>query len=247
MSDALTIIDTKDLTEAETKELEELFEGQLEENMEGIKPQIPVATLSSDAFFVMPPDKEHDEEWTQKSISAFILKKFAVRSYYAQSKSDDENAMPDCYSTDSITPNKQIDEPRSASCENCAMNQWKSARDKSGQPMRGKACREKRKLFIRFNDLPLPYILHIPLTSLRAFDAYVTNLTAAGIPLIAVQTKLTAKPTSKGEMKWSLVEFERDGRVKDKEHLKELISMQSQIEVEPKDAGKKEADDGVPF
>lgn len=252
MGDTLSVVNSNggELTEAEQQELSELFRGQLKENMDGVEARIPIITLESGGFFKMPPDREHQEEWATKSLEAFVVKKQAVRSYYSRSRSDndDEVNLPDCFSTDCHHPNEQVESPLSESCAACPMNEWGSATDDAGNQLRGKACREKRRLFVRVGENPIPYMLHIPLTSIKSFDSFVTNLTAACLPLTFIKVKMTAKETSKGERKWSLVEFERSGEIRTKEEALALKAMQDSIDPEVKDTpSRPEPDDNVPF
>lgn len=238
MSEAL--MNTEGLSIAEQQELEEAMKEAFQENMDGVTPRLPVITLSG-GFFKLPPDKDHSDEWTTKNLTCVILRKQAVRSYYKPRDNQDEIVPPDCYSTDCIKPG-DVENPMATTCEACEMNRWGSAKDDTGAAMKGKACREKRRLFVQIGDSPLPYMLHIPLTSLKKFDGFVTNLTSARIPVLATKVKMMASEASRGQMKWTVLDFERGSVLSPKEFLN-AKKMREQIQEE----SNEDNTDDIPF
>ena len=235
MGDSLAVINQEGLTEEEKVELAKIFDEELASNMDGVEARMPRVELVKTGHILMPADTEHQDDWSAKDIVVTIVHKQAVRSYYSPKRSeDDENKEPDCASTDGKTPNGGFDR-QSDSCSGCPMDEWGSALSSSGEEMKGKACREKRRLFIVPEGGAIPYILHVPTTSIKEFDAFVTNLTAARIPLIAVKAKIKANKTTRGQMAWCVLEFEREG-LHDAKMLLELRNLKDkvidQVEVE---------------
>ena len=247
MSESLVPLNTDGLTEAEQEELKALFKDELNKNMDDVQPRMPVVALSG-GFIVFPPDKEHPDEWTGKELVGTIIKKQAVRSYYDPTRpEDDDNKMPDCFSSDCKTPAEGVENPISPTCAGCKFDKFGSAVDDSGKPGAGKMCREKKRLWVLVDGNAIPYIMHVPLTSIKPFDAFVTNLTAAGIPILAVKTRMKSSKESRGNREWTTLEFERAGL----HDAKTFISMRSLAEkVEPEQAPAQkpeEEDDNIPF
>ena len=78
-------------------------------------------------------------------------------------------------------------------CFTCPLNQWGSA-DGSG----GKACKEKRMLFIlRATDL-LPIVIQAPSTSLQPIKKYLLRLASQGLPYWSVMTSLALEKAQSG-------------------------------------------------
>ena len=75
-------------------------------------------------------------------------------------------------------------------CAVCPLNQWGSARDDAGNARRGKACQERRRLFVIAPFSLLPLHFNVPPTSIKPIQQYFAKLVGMGLPYYAVKTKM---------------------------------------------------------
>lgn len=218
---------TEGMTSEELALVDELYADVLKENLDGIIPRRPVISLKG-GFFIMPPDEDNSDEWTTKKLTGNIVRKMAVRSYYAYRENKDEVVPPDCASENCHLPNAGENQ-QAKECEGCPMNEFGSAIDDNGNADSGKACREKRRLFIQRGNQVLPSVLHIPQTSIKGFDGYITNLHISKIPFPAANTLMVSEVKSKGKLQWTTVKFEREGLV-DKARFLELVKIKKSLD-----------------
>ena len=119
------------------------------------------------------------------------------RSYWSAAFGSGEATPPDCASYDCVTG---IGEP-GGDCATCPFNQFGSAN--------GKACREKRTLFILQDGELLPTILNVPPSSIKALKSYMLRLTKSGTPLSGCVTAFSlSRAVSKSNIKYSSVNFQ---------------------------------------
>ena len=152
------------------------------------KIKIPTGDMS----MFMVPDLEEGEK-AVKTILAVIVVYRPARAYWEKSIDDGGgNTPPDCYSNDG---NTGIGTPGGV-CAVCPFNEFESA--KKGK---GKACNERKLLFLMMPDSVMPRVLSLPPTSLGAFKKYLTRLTSGIVPYPAVVTEigLTPKTNSTGQ------------------------------------------------
>lgn len=84
-------------------------------------------------------------------------------------------------------------------CWQCPLSQWGSGRDTAGNPTRGKACQERRRIFVMVPWSLLPIHINVPPTSLKALRQYFSKLIGLGLPYYSVVTKLSLKKTKNSE------------------------------------------------
>lgn len=84
-------------------------------------------------------------------------------------------------------------------CSKCPLSQWGSGRDTAGNPTRGKACQERRRLFVMVPWSLLPIHINVPPTSLKPLKQYFSKLIGLGLPYYSVVTKLSLVKTSNTE------------------------------------------------
>lgn len=124
-----------------------------------------------------------------KELDAVIVAWKTVRAFYEKSYDEAPGEPPTCASDDGkigegdpqLTGQTAIH-----ACENCPNNEWDS-----GAKGRGKACAEKRLLFILPDDHMLPLGLVVPPTSLKVVRTYFRRLSSFGKPFYAVRTRFT--------------------------------------------------------
>ena len=121
-------------------------------------------------------------EDSTKEIEGIIVYQTPPRAYWKTGMEVGGNTPPDCSSRDGDIG---YGDPGGV-CDICPLNQWGSADGGTG-----KACKEKRMLFmLRANSL-LPVVIQAPSTSLQAVRKYLWRLTSESLPYWSVITKLS--------------------------------------------------------
>ena len=121
-------------------------------------------------------------EDSAKTLDGIIVHWTSPRAYWATGLEVGGNSPPDCSSHDGETGYGQP----GGECFSCPLNQWGSAEGGGG-----KACKEKRMLFLlRASDL-LPIVIQAPSTSIQPVKKYLLRLASQGMPYWSVMTKLS--------------------------------------------------------
>ena len=179
----------------------EIFDSIAEE-MEGMTPtfnRIKIPAGGGIAYEV--PSDEDDGPDLVKEFSAVILVQHPINTFY-RDKYDGSNNPPDCGSVDGkwgidIETGEKID------CSKCTYSQFKSAEDG-----KGKACKQKRRLYLlREGDL-FPTIMTLPTGSLGEFNRYIMQLLNKGKKSNCVMTRFKLqKAQNKGGIAYSQAIF----------------------------------------
>lgn len=93
-------------------------------------------------------------------------------------------------------------------CGGCRYNQWGSA-PLVGKQGRGKACTNKRSVYVLVEGRGAPMELELTPSSLRALDDYLATLLNHATPVMTVTTKFSLEAMARGNQKWSVVVFAR--------------------------------------
>lgn len=118
-------------------------------------------------------------------FDAIIIDQRNSRAYYSKPfGSGDGNTGPDCASDDGI---HGIGDPGGL-CQSCPMNQW-------GSKGAGKACGEKKVLFLLLPDQVLPTVLILPSTSIPPLKTYLLQLATRSIGYWSVVTRFELEQT----------------------------------------------------
>jgi len=126
-------------------------------------------------------------EDSEKTLDGIIVHWTAPRAYWATGMDVGGNTPPDCSSHDGEIG---YGNP-GGDCFTCPLNQWGSAEGGSG-----KACKEKRMLFLlRASDL-LPIVIQAPSTSIQPIKKYLLRLASQGLPYWSVLTSLSLEKGS---------------------------------------------------
>jgi hypothetical protein len=115
-----------------------------------------------------------------KEFKGVILFHHPLYSYYRE-RFNGGNIAPDCSSFDGVTGTGN---PGGA-CTKCPLNAFGS--DENG----GKACKNKRRIFILREGELIPILLTLPTGSLREFSVYVKRLLTHGKKTSGVVTKFS--------------------------------------------------------
>lgn len=149
---------------AELSEAEKAFLQETEATDDGPM-KLPFVTIDhKTGCFMMPSGDSIDGA---EGLCGFIIGHFMNRAYYEKAYSPKGDKLPpDCKSSDCITPDADVAEPKSKSCLTCPFNEFKSA--SVGE---GKACKERIWMFLvspEFGDPPLATLI-LPPTAIKAF------------------------------------------------------------------------------
>jgi hypothetical protein len=124
-----------------------------------------------------------------KALTGIILHAAPARSYWATGLDEGGAPQPpDCISYDLV---RGIGNP-GGDCGTCQFNEWNS--DPKGA--RGKACGERRFLFMLRPDSYLPLVVQVPPSSIKAVNQYFLRLAGKGTPYHAVVTSLGLEKTT---------------------------------------------------
>ena len=131
------------------------------------------------------PDGNGEETTTVKEITGVILLHHPAFAYYREKYSGGSNP-PDCGSFDGVNG---IGDP-GGKCANCPLNRYGSG---DGQ---GKACKNRRMIYILMEGELFPMVLSLPTGSLREFTNYIKRQLSKGKKLNRIVTRITLKKAS---------------------------------------------------
>ena len=169
--------------ECSSDELEEYAE-VFRENTEGETlserdlPRIPVPPQGMKAWTIPSNEGEKYEE----AIRGILVKVTTPRAMWPASMDEGGSSPPICSSPDGI---KGAGKP-GGDCLACPFNAWGSAENGDG-----KACKEKRMLYILRKDSILPLVVQAPSTSIQNVKEYRMGLAGQKLLYHAVETELT--------------------------------------------------------
>jgi hypothetical protein len=167
-------------------------------------PQIKVPAGGGTIFEVSTPAGPV----AQAAIDAIVLFAAPGRGYWEKGMDEEgggEGSPPDCSSDDMIIG---IGEPGGL-CKTCPKNQFGTATKGAG-----KACKERRNVYILTPGMLLPYNLRVPATSLKGYKSYLQGLTSADRSINGVITRITLEKTkSKGNITYAQLKFQYVGEL----------------------------------
>jgi hypothetical protein len=115
-----------------------------------------------------------------KEFDGIIVAVKTVRSFW-EAEYTGEGNPPDCFSDDGITGHGKP----GGTCATCPLNQWASAKGA------GKACKERRLLFVLREGSVLPDVVSLPPASIQPFKKYLMRLSSQSLPVTGVITKFS--------------------------------------------------------
>ncbi len=164
-----------------------------------------VATGGGKAFDILTGDEENDT--SVPSFAGVIVYNHNCNAYFDEDSTG--NTPPVCSSMDGVIGfDAEQDEP--IACKNCPRNAYGTA--KNG---RGKACKNMHRLYIMTEDSPIPLMLSLPPTSLKAFQSYRLSVLAAKKLKpneVVTEFSLTSMQSQSGQ-KYSVVKFKLLGKL----------------------------------
>lgn len=134
------------------------------------------------------------------SLEAVIVKsnRQVSKIFYAKSYTEGDDAAPDCWSMDGVSPDAGVENPPSRNCATCPNNVWGSKITPAGK--KTKACADSRRLaIVPFDDLENevfggPMLLRVPAASLAQLAEFATILSKKGHAYNAVAVRIGFDP-----------------------------------------------------
>lgn len=139
---------------------------------------LPLITVPSQGMEVWQVPGTQKAEY-QPTIQGIIIHASTPRAYWARKLEDSGRTPPDCSSPDGITGTVH------GPCFSCSFNAWGSDPESNG-----KACKERRLLFMLTEGNLLPTVVQVPPTSIEAIKRYAINLASKAKPQWTVITDL---------------------------------------------------------
>ena len=155
---------------------------------------------------------------TVKDFTGVILFHHPLFTYYRERFTGGNNP-PDCGSYDGVTG---MGEPGGV-CARCPLNQFGSGENG------GKACKNKRRIFILREGEMIPLVLTLPTGSMKEFGIYIKRLLSKGRKSCSVVTRFSLKKAvNTGGIAYSQAQFAVDRSLTDAE-LPLILSMAEQV------------------
>jgi len=185
------------------------FSELMSEELDGLEltfEKIKIPSGGTTVFEIIGEDGEAD---TVKEFSAVILHHHPLFCYY-KTKYTGGNNPPDCGSFDGIIG---VGDP-GGECKKCPLNQYESADEG-----KGKACKNRRRIYVLREGDVFPLLLSLPTGSLKEFTKYLKRLLSKGQKSNNVVTKFSLqKATNAGGVVYSQAQFAVDRAVTSEEY-----------------------------
>lgn len=170
---------------------------ELKDEMEDLDPetgiacrQIKVPSGGGIAYEVQGEDD--DDTDAMKEIEGVIVFTHRLSGYWPGAfgaAKEAKDKIPVCSSMDGKTGlNTETGELRE--CERCPWNEYGTGVDEKGNPSRGKACKNMRRLYLLMDGDPNLYLLTVPPTSIRDVNKQLTKILTGGVPYTGLVVKL---------------------------------------------------------
>lgn len=179
----------------------------------GAKPKIQTIRILHPAGMFEVGEKQF------KTCKGYILDYHPANAWWEDQSDDSPSAPPNCASSNGVRPD-QGDMIQSNACASCERNKFGS--DRAGGP--GKDCTNMRIVHLFIPGKLFPFRMVLKPSSFETHDEYLTELSAAKIPLQIAKTKFELERHSEGKRQWSIVHFAFDGVAETKAEQLEIKS-----------------------
>ena len=156
-----------------------------------------------------------DDPDVKKEFEAVIIFTHRLNSRWPENGTTDPNAplLPVCSSIDSKTGFMMEDPGTPINCDTCKYNQWGSALDPAtGEKLRGKACKNGRRLYMMLPGDSHIYLLMVPPTSIKPVNDQIARAMGDGsTPYTKLIMRFRLEKVSKGNQEYSKVKIEKAG------------------------------------
>ena len=192
---------------------------EIQDQMEDLDPesgiacrQIKVPSGGGLAFEVQ--GEEEDDAEPMKEIDAVIVFTHRISAYWPGAyggSGDDGSKIPACSSMDGKTA-VWTETGELRTCETCPYNQYGSGVDENGNPKKGKACKNMRRLYLMMDGDPNFYLLTIPPTSIKDVNKQLAKILASGVPYTGMIVSLMLEKTKNSAgITYSKVQVKKKG------------------------------------
>jgi len=192
------------------------------EEMDGMTPSFERIKIPAGGgvAFELPGD-DPDSPDMAKEFKAVILYHHPINTYY-KDKFDGASNPPECGSMDGrmgLSSDGEI-----VTCSECAFSKFGSSEDG-----KGKACKQKRRMYLLREGELLPTILTLPTGSLGEFSKFVMRLLGKGQKSNQVVTKFSLKKAQNaGGITYSQAVFCVDRKLSEDEQVN-IAKMSAQV------------------
>ena len=165
---------------------------ELQDQMEDLDPesgitcrQIKVPSAGGIAYEVQGEDDGDADP--MKEVEGVILFTHRLNGYWPNAfgtASNPEDKIPTCSSMDGKTGIVQAGSRSGEviNCETCPYNQYGTGVDDKGNPKKGKACKNMRRIYLMMDGDPNFYLLTVPPTSIKDVNKQLAKILASGTP-----------------------------------------------------------------
>lgn len=214
----------------------DLINASLTEDVQGLNltfPKVKVPSGGATTFEIDTGDSENPE--MVKELRCVIIVNQPAYSLFKEAYNG-ESRLPDCYSSDGKTG---VGDP-GGDCAKCPFNQF--------GPDGTKKCKNKRALYLVFENQLFPSVLLLPTGSLQNFTKYAQANLFKQRKLSQVVTKITLKKaTNKTGIPFSQAVFAFERMLSDDEK-KKLTGLSDFVKEYAKShVPQSQADDDIPF
>lgn len=157
--------------------------------------------------------EDDDDTDPMKTITCVVVFTHRLSGYWPSaygSSNNPEDKLPACASMDGKTGIVQTGQNAGEviTCETCPWNQYGTARDQAGNPARGKACKNMRRLYIMMDGDPNLYLLTVPPTSIKDVNGQLAKITPYTEKVVTLSLE---KATNAGGTPYSKVVLKKTG------------------------------------
>jgi hypothetical protein len=206
----LANVDTAGLDEQEKLELAGILWDDFQRTSKSVEFKPQRIKIVKDTQMFADPFGDSFEE-----LRGVVIAQSPTRGLWEKGSSGKGKKPPLCSSKDGKTGQERAGEDGTSGrvkiCATCEFNQWGSATDEQGNPRRGKACKEMRRIFIKRPEDMFPYYVSLPPSSIGIWDDYISARLSCGISDIKSEVVLTLVSSSIGGFDVSVVK-PRNGR-----------------------------------
>lgn len=211
------------LAVADLSELREVMQENMGEGIPMKYERIKIPSGGGLAWQI--PNDEGGKPTISEAIEGVIIDHHPINAYWSEkfSGGGGKGKPPDCSSPDGITGYDQEGNPHP--CATCIKNQFGTATDDKGNPTKGKACKNIRRVYIIPEGGIFPYLIPLPPGSLENFNDYIRRLTSKVKRFTAVKTKITLdSATNSNGIEFSKAVFGRIADL-DKDSAKQMAEL----------------------
>ncbi len=174
--------------------------------------QIKVPSGGGIAYEVQGEDEDDAEP--MKEIQGVIVFTHRLSGYWPGSfgsAKDARDKIPVCSSMDGKTGFNPVT-GEVTTCETCPHNQYGTGIDDKGNPSKGKACKNMRRIYLLMDDDPNLYLLSVPPTSIKDVNKQLAKILASGTPYTGIIVSFTLeKVKNSNGVEYSKVVVKRSG------------------------------------